>query len=197
MTARVRRPGDSTATAATACVVAVAIAGILGLTAVGGRAASLCPVPWGYECSWGNPYPPHYITQMGIYGFSTSGVPCGGPTVAGHRVFLSSSAIDPNEHTGPITDDSLYLWVYSGADVYGYGWASSQTTFTGDIQVTGFEPIPPGGGWFAGSTLYFGYDPGGSWNCPRFGWGLCGRLLVESPIAVEPQAWGRMKALYR
>jgi hypothetical protein len=173
------------------------MAGVLGLTALSGHAASVCPIPWGHECSWGSPFPPHLIYEMGIYGFSTSDVPCQQALSAGHRVFISSSAIDPNEHTGPVTGDSLYLWMYSGADGYGYGWASAQTTFTGDIHVTGFEPIPPGGGSFDGDWLTFGYDPGGDWDCPRFGWGLAGRLLVQLPVAVEPQTWGRMKALYR
>jgi hypothetical protein len=59
------------------------------------------------------------------------------------------------------------------------------TSFGGDIRVTDFEGAQV---WSDGVWLWGGCR-GGLW--------LVGRLIVEQPVAVEPQTWGRMKALYR
>ncbi|MFN8178934.1 MAG: hypothetical protein U0167_13475 [bacterium] len=133
------------------------------------------------------------VDHFSNVGFSTTG-PFLRCDVSGgdlnHQTLVSSSNTDPDVHTGPITDDSLYLWCWTNASS-GYGFHGDFTAFEGDIQVVGFE----------GSSGHLEWDYG-HWvlvwgvRC-RSGYSLVGRLILQLPVAVEPETWGRMKALYR
>ncbi|MFN8179686.1 MAG: hypothetical protein U0167_17285 [bacterium] len=186
MSGRVRRVESWPVAAATVLIVAITAGCTLGLIASGSRAASLCAGAYGHAC--GNGYPNVY--NGSYYGFATTGQPCAFQG-SGYAVFVSSSSNDPHVNTGPITDDSLYLWTIAPGADWAYGWAGAFAEFWGDMHVVGFEPAPGCGGslWRPDFlTFAVGCNPGLY---------LVGRLIVTQPVAVEPETWGRMKALYR
>ncbi|MFN8179268.1 MAG: hypothetical protein U0167_15155 [bacterium] len=149
-------------------------------------AASLCPY-WN-QTHWCDYYP-SFDTARGI-GFSTDTLPCDAPGSIALAVLVSSSSTDPHVNQGPITDDSLYLWAWSRSS-YGYGFRFATTYLSGDIVPSAFVPAP------GTSHVYLSW-PYLDWDrCTPHGYALVGRFIVQQPVAVKPDTWGRMKALYR
>jgi hypothetical protein len=179
----------------------VALVAALILCAGSARAADLClELDWFYVCSGESGASP------ALRGFSTDSVPCQklDPdrclSLDGQTWKISSSATDPDVNTGPIQDDSLYLWL-TCADRFD-GFLNALMYFYGDMQVESIDLIPPEFvfEWWPGDYAFFSAP-----DCadPRVEPILVARLTVDVPTAVrEPVtpddfSWGRTKALYR
>jgi hypothetical protein len=148
-----------------------------------GDAASICPsVEHAYTCGY-----PQTVRAFRSIGFSTSGDPCSFDGGDRYGLSISSSSADPNVNVGPITNHTLYLWSWTGANT-AYGW-DGVLQFQGDLQVQSFERVN-GYGDFSSPPIFI-------WQACGTGKTLIGRLVLYQPIAVESQTWGRMKALYR
>jgi hypothetical protein len=150
-------------------------------------AGRVCPSNYIQDCAM------IHIYYYGRLGFDTEGDPCG------HLgewwwpyLTISASSLDPFVNEGPITDDTLYLWVYGAR--YGYGFSFGETHFYGDLDVVAYDPVPPADGGL--------YWPNWAWWAPLDypdcqGLQLIGKLTVQMPVAVEGESWGRIKSMYR
>lgn len=178
-----------------ACGAAIAVAVVSGPRAFPPApvdAADVCPSTSTSVCV---PIWPHQWSDydwMTGRGFSTDAQPCPFQSYYGYcdHIAISSSSTDPNVNSGPILDDTLYLWAYFTSCVGAYGYRGDGfTSFQGDLRVIGFE----GDGTFTNGVVHWSWP---EW-CVNPNPYLVGRLRVELPVAVESHTWGRMKSLYR
>lgn len=119
-------------------------------------------------------------------GYATEGLPsCG----AWETEFtISSSDTDPFQSEGPLPAFApLYLWVNADS---GYGFQAGHVQLGGDLTIFSFEPLIPGASW----------DPveqEAQINLCTYESVVVARFGVFPPVSVEPDSWGRIKALYR
>jgi hypothetical protein len=168
------------------------------------RAAELCLAPshpgslnGSVACDAG-----HTFVDNQWIGFSTSGTPCATSTGCTYGdpppplAFcwsISSSAVVPFLNTGVIGPGvtTLYLWLVTGGD---YGLVSAEFYLAGDLNVVavmalnGFVVSHPSSDPREVRILVLG--------CPN-GPAVGAAIQIEGVVSVSPDAWGRVKSLYR
>ncbi len=131
-------------------------------------------------------------------GYSTDSTACF-EFGTGHPLTVSASPIDPFDNAGPLpVDGTVYLWLIGINGSYGFFDITASFVTTGDLQISGYEPIAEGDhGWDdAEHSLYF-VRPN---TCHRWPEDIpsevIGGIHIE-PTSVESESWGRIKALWR
>jgi len=116
-----------------------------------------------------------------------------------YRDALPSNAnygVNPPNATSPSTfmdGDAIYLDGYFTDFTLVYNSATHSGSFSGTLNFTGgivFPHLVDPNGWTFGSDLS-GVSPQG------YDLQLNGDVYTDGPVAVEPQTWGGLKALYR
>ena len=126
-------------------------------------------------------------------GFATDHDPCQtSGSIVDCTMTISASSTNPFVNSGPFDGISLFFWQV-GVQHGSYGFYGESSWLAGDIHVTGFEPAPG----VIGGVSQHPFGPVLWWRGTTCRTEMLGRLIVEMPVSVEGESWGRLKAIYR